>query len=311
MNDLGSTHGPTIWLDGALLRADEPAILAGDRGFLLGEGIFETMLAVDGRVPLLARHVRRMTRSARELGIPITATLSELESAISRILRSDGLTEGTAAVRLTLSGGSGERGPSPPPTRRSHLLVSAAACPAPDARPQPGLAAGTPAPSVSLRLASFRVAAGAPSRRYKSSSYLDNVVARGEAAAAGADEALLLNASGRVAEASAANVLALRGDELLTPPVDEGALPGITRGLLLELAPGCGLAAREVPLTLDDLVAADALLLTSCLIGLRAVTSLSDKHGAVLGAWVGAPPAQAVVRLRAAHAHEAGLPAGA
>lgn len=253
---------PRVWLDGRLLPADRARIDPSERGFLLGDGLFETLLALDGRVPLAERHLARLAASAAALGIPMPFSKDAIAAACRSLLRANGLAAGPAALRITLSAGPGPRGLARPEPPRPTLVIAAAR-----------RGAG-PLPPARLHLASTRVSAASPLRRHKTLSYLENVLAWREAAAAGADEALLINTDGRIAEASAANLFVLRDGALWTPRIEDGALPGITRGLVLELAPAEGLAVREAGLRVEDLVAAEAVFLTSSLAGLRPVVSL-------------------------------------
>jgi branched-subunit amino acid aminotransferase/4-amino-4-deoxychorismate lyase len=114
-----------------------------------------------------------------------------------------------------------------------------------------------------LITSSIRVLADDPSTQHKTANRLPNILARTQADAAAADEALIMNNRNEVAEATAANVFALRGRELITPPLSSGAIAGTTRAFLLKLASQCGFAATEAPLALEDCAAADGLYLTS------------------------------------------------
>ncbi len=288
-----------IWLDGERMPAGQARIDPSDRGLLLGEGLFETLLAVQGRPVLAGRHWQRLSTSAEALGIPLRWTPERIDHACRELLTATGLDRGLAALRVTLTGGAGPRGLLPPADPRPRLLITAA--------PQSdGLL-----PPARVILASARVSSSSPLRRHKSLSYLESILARREAAAAGADEALLLGEAGQLVEASAANLFLVDGSRLRTPPVSDGALPGITRGLLLELAAEVGLEPREERLGLDDLRQAEAVLLTSSLIGLRPVIALlggSDPREALEARWPADPPA--LRRLRARYEREIGLGPG-
>lgn len=287
---------PQVWLDGQLLPADQARIDPGERGFLLGDGLFETLLAVDGRAPLSERHLARLAASASALGIPLPFAIAEIEAASRALLRASGLAEGLAALRITLAAGPGPRGLARPESARPTLLITAA-----------GREAGR-LPPARLHLASTRVAAASPLRRHKTLSYLENVLAWREAVAAGADEALLLNTEDRIAEASAANLFALRDGALWTPPIEDGALPGITRGLVLELARVEGLGLREVGLRVEDLIVADAVFLTSSLAGLRPVSALGGLRDRPDARWAVERPE--IDRLREGYARSLDLGRG-
>ena len=239
----------------------------GDRGLTLGDGLFETILSRGGELMLLDEHLARLTRGCATLGLP-EPDLSEArrlcEDAAASI-------EGRAAVRLTLTAGSGGRGLDRPADPAPRLFATTAAAPAPTG-------------PATLITASVRRNEGSPASRLKTLSYLDSVLARAEATAAGADEALMLNNAGEVACAAAANIFWIEGERLCTPALDCGVLDGVIRAKVLEAAPRAGLTPHEIRAMPGQIAAADEVFLTSSLIGLRPVSSLD---GNTLGAGIG------------------------
>ncbi len=237
-----------IWHNGALREGTTIALEAGDRGLLLGDGLFETV-AVFNRTPFrLAEHWDRMTAAAVQLGIPLGR--AELDRAVTALVAASADAHGI--LRITVTRGVGPRGLAPAPNAVPTILATLAPW-------RPDMAFR----SVALATSSIRRNGGSPLSRIKSLGYLDNVLALKEALELGADDALLLNEAGSVACSSAANVFAMSGSRLLTPPIADGVLPGITRALVLGLAPGCGLSVAEVSLKLEDLRGADAVFLTN------------------------------------------------
>ena len=217
-----------VWLNGALLDAAVARIDPADRGFTLGDGVFETIRAVGGGAGAhAARHFARMRNGAAVLGIAVPFGDDALFEALCSVLRENALPD--AALRLTLTRGPAPRGLLPVGEARPTMLISAGPLP-------------EPLPPARVIVAQrTRRNEFSPLSRIKSLNYLDGILARQEAAAAGADDALLLNSRGSLAEATAANVF-LRVDGIwVTPPEEDGALPGIARGLLLEV----GTAAEE------------------------------------------------------------------
>ncbi len=268
-----------VWLNEALMEAAEARIDPADRGMLLGDGLFETLCAVDGRVVAAAPHFERLRQGADYLGIPVQRSDEELHDLCATLLHANALTAGRAGLRLTLTRGTGPRGLLPPSDPQPTLLLTSFAVPLPPM-------------TLSLATASVRCNEYAPCRRFKTLSYLDNVLARRQAAARGADEAVMLNTAGRVASASAANIWVVEGETLVTPPLDDGPLPGITRARLFEVASALGLSAREDSIAPERLAAADEVFLTNSLIGVVAAGRLD---GRVL------PPARLAPRLQAAY----------
>ncbi|WP_448204703.1 aminotransferase class IV [Azospirillum sp. sgz302134] len=246
-----------VWLNGRLLPADEARIDPADRGFTLGDGLFETIRVGGGQARHLDRHLARLEASAAVLDLPIPYGVAVLAGAVADLIAARGLAEGT--LRLTLSRGVGARGVLPPAEPHPTVLMTLA-----PAAPPAG-----PVEAVIAR--STRRNEHSPLSRLKTLNYLDAILARQEAAKRSAGEALLLNTAGRLAEASVANLFLVMNGHLLTPPVSEGALPGIRRALILER---CG--AEERPVTVEDLMRADEAFLSNSL-GLRPLLSVDGR----------------------------------
>jgi branched-chain amino acid aminotransferase len=276
------------WVNDRLVSADAPQLFLADRGFQLGDAIFETMRARRGVVIELDEHLERLRESAVPLGIALPADDAPIVAAIHALLGADGLAgdgsdghaPGDAAIRVTVSRGVyaarglAPRGDSSGPT----IVVQAW----PHAEPgSQVLSAG-----LSLVTSAVRRDPGSPLAGVKSTSRAENVYARLEADRAGADDALLLTTAGEVCEGTSANIFAIRGERVVTPPLTSGCLAGTTRAWLLAHAATHGLAAAEVPLTPATLAAADEAFLTSSVAGLLPVTSLD---GAAIGRGVPGP----------------------
>jgi branched-subunit amino acid aminotransferase/4-amino-4-deoxychorismate lyase len=229
-----------------------------DRGLLLGDGLFETILARDGELVLWEPHLARMTAGCAVLGLPAPdadEALALCEAAVA------GLQGRRGAVRLTLTAGSGGRGLDRPGAITPRLFATAA----PAARPE------GPAQLVTV---SVRRNEGSPVSRLKTLSYLDNVLARREA---GPAEALMLNSRGEIACAAVANLFWVAEGRLETPALDCGVLDGIMRGQVLAAAKALGVEAAQVRVGRERLVDAEGLFLTNSLIGVRAVERLDGR----------------------------------
>jgi branched-subunit amino acid aminotransferase/4-amino-4-deoxychorismate lyase len=184
--------------------------------------------------------------------------------ALDQALAVAGLTDGRAAVRLTWTAGSGGRGLDRPAQPQPLLVASAAPAPLPLA-------------PAALVIVSVRRNAGSPASRLKTLAYLDNVLARRGALAAGADEAVMLNTAGEIACAAAANLFWVSDGRLCTPTLDCGVLDGIVRAQVLALSAAMGVDDVEVRAGPQALNAAEAIFLTNSLIGVRAVGRLGDR----------------------------------
>lgn len=256
-----------VYLNGRFVPAEEACVSVFDRGFLYGDGLFETMRAYRGRLPLGPAHMERLQRGASALDLRLPAPPATLLAAALELLARNRLED--AVVRLTLSRGTGPRGYSPRGASQPTLVLSA--------HPASPLEAPAPAP-WRLHTSSHRVRVNDPLTSAKTANKLLHVLARAEAEAAGADEALLLNTAGRVAEAAAANLFWFEGDRLLTPPVEDGALPGITRGFVLEIGRQSGWTCAETGAVPDRLRAADAVCLTLSSLGIVSVASWDGRE---------------------------------
>jgi branched-chain amino acid aminotransferase len=241
----------TIWCNGQLLAPESARIDPRDRGFTLGDGLYETIRVRDGRLLRIDRHFARLGEGLRLLDIRLKVDENALTGAMLAVLRADGLSD--AALRLTVSRGVAARGMAPDPTARPTVVISA-------------VAHAPPEPARVMVTTVTRRNAASPISRVKTTSCLDSILARMEAVRHDMDDAILLNGEGWVAEATAANIFAVIDRVLVTPPIRDGALPGIMRAAVMSHVP-----LGECSLSVDDLARADEIFLTSSL-GIRPVT---------------------------------------
>jgi branched-chain amino acid aminotransferase len=258
---------PWICWNGRIVRASEVTISPLDHGVLYGDGLFETMRAYDGRVFRLDAHLERLAASAPVLHLELPWTAAELGTAVEQALSANTLTD--AYLRLTVLRGVGPPGPDPRLCREPQYFVVARPL-----KPYPERCYAEGAVAV---VATTRQNEGSPLSRVKSLSYLNHVLARVEAREAGADEALLLNGRGELAEGASSNLFALCGGTLVTPPVESGCLPGIARAVVLEIAPRLGLAVALRPLALSELLDADEAFLTNSLMEVMPLARAGDR----------------------------------
>ncbi|MGV8977573.1 MAG: aminotransferase class IV [Cellulomonas sp.] len=219
-----------IWADGRLCGVDDPVATAVDHGLTVGDGIFETCSVEGGRAFALTRHLRRLARSARGLGIA-EPDEDAVRAGIDAVLATAGADVGR--VRITVTAGPGPLGSNRAAAGSTRQTVLVLAGPA--VRNEVSRAIRVPW----VRNERSAVAG------LKTTSYAENVVALAEAYRRGADEALLANTVGELCEGTGSNVLVERDGELVTPRLTSGCLAGITRELLLEWASADGLPVRE------------------------------------------------------------------
>jgi branched-chain amino acid aminotransferase len=253
----GSSSG-CVCVNGRFSIPGEAVVSALDTGFLLGDGLFESLRASGGVPYLLDRHLARLLSAAAAIelgGLPPAAALEEqVLETLDRAALPD------AYVRITVTRGPGGQGllaSAGPPT------VVVAALPAPSrARANEGIAV-----ALLERRTEERAAA-------KSTSWQKAVLDRRLVARRDAEEGIYVAADGRVLEGVSSNVFAVVGERLLTPPVCD-CLPGITRARLLELAPHVGVAASEARIELEQLMGAEQVFVTNAVLGLRAVDTIA------------------------------------
>ena len=253
------------WVEGKIIPAAEARVPVLDHGFLFGDGVFEGIRVTDRGIFRLDDHIKRLSTAGRAIGIQPEGGFARAREIACETTRAWGARDGY--LRLIVTRGVGALGIDPT-TCLNPAIICIAAGPA---EPDPEKTArGLDLITSSLR----RPAGDVLDPRVKSMNYLNNVLAKREARNRGADDALVLNGLGLIAEASATNVFALTGNRLDTPQVTDGALEGLTRRTVMELAVERGLEVRERSLGRFDLYAADAVFLTGSRAGLIAVGSL-------------------------------------
>ncbi|MEU2224614.1 aminodeoxychorismate lyase [Streptomyces sp. NPDC018347] len=245
-----------IWLDGGLREAESARVSVLDHGLTVGDGVFETVKAVDGRPFALTRHLDRLTRSARVLGLP-EPDPDEVRHACTAVLEANPMPLGR--LRITCTGGHGPLGIG----RGEHGPTLVVAVGATTRRPD-----STVAVTVPWTRNERGALAGV-----KSTSYAENLVALACAHRLGASEALFGNTVGRLCEGTGSNVFVVLDGEVHTPPVASGCLPGITRALVLQWT-----GARETDLPLDVLHRADEVFLTSSLRDVQALHRIDGRE---------------------------------
>jgi branched-chain amino acid aminotransferase len=286
-----SDPGPRfVWVDGMVRPAAAEHLSAFDRGFLLGDGVFETLRARHGRVTELTEHAARLRRSAEGLAIALPTDLEPtMAQGIADLLAAEGLDgpDGDASVRVTVSRGRWpSRGLLPPAGEPLTATIVIQSWP---------VARHTsigPVPEVAVVTSALRRDPANPMATIKTTSRADFVYARLEARRAGAEDAVFMTVSGHLCEATQANIFLVRRapdgrTDLATPALDCGVLPGTTRSWLLDWAARVGLRPVEGWLTPEDAGAASEAFLSSSVAGILPVTRFDGRPvgGGRPGAW--------------------------
>ncbi|HEY8529290.1 MAG TPA: aminotransferase class IV [Paenibacillaceae bacterium] len=267
-----------VLVNGQLKNREEAVISVFDHGFLYGMGLFETFRTYGGRPWLLERHAARLVRGCRMLGIAWEPDPERMRADIGRLLEANGLADGY--IRWSVSAGEGEIGLTADPYLRPTEVIYAKALP-PDGWP-------SSRPGKTLRL--LRLPRSTPESpvRMKSFQYINNMLGKRELAESGAGpgtEGLFLDPQGHLCEGLVSNLFWLAGGTLHTPSTDTGALPGVTRDFIMDMARTSGVAVREGRYVPDDLRRAEEIFLTNSIQEIVPVTRVEDEEGKPL--WSG------------------------
>jgi branched-chain amino acid aminotransferase len=253
-----------VFLNGRFVPEEQASVSVFDRGFLYGDGLFETMRVLHGHPFRWEQHLDRLERGAHFLRLPVPYLPEQLRQFASQLLSEhpgfDGL------LRLTVSRGVGRRGYSPAGADHPTVVMAL--------HPLAVAPASGRAPRWKLRAASIRLPAGEPLAQFKTCNKLAQILARAEADAAEADEALLLNTDGFVVEGATSNLFWVEDGRICTPPLASGILAGVTRSVVMELCRSQGIPAMEQNTTIKDLQACQGVFLSLSSYGVVAADSL-------------------------------------
>ncbi len=251
-----------VHLNGRVVPASQATISVSDAGFVHGASVFSTMLARNGRVFRLDRHLARLTATARRFALRTDATAEQLTAAVDELLAANSLAD--ARVRITLSPGQAE-GEGPTTT----LLT---ADPLPEYPPQ------WYSEGIGVIVTQFKQSRDDPLCGYKTGCYLPRLLARQAAAAKGMTEALWFTTDNLLAEACFCNVFCVLGGQVVTPPLDTPVLPGVVREAVVELCGERGVECTDNrPVTVREMLAAEEMFLTSSCSGVRPVVRV-ERH---------------------------------
>lgn len=257
-----------IWLDGKLVDESEAKISVFDHGLLYGDGVFEGIRIYNGRVFRLEEHIRRLFGCARAIVINLPWTQEEVIRYTCETVAANQLRDGY--IRLVITRGAGELGLNPYLCPKPSMFIIASTIKLyPDEHYLNGLSI--------ITCATRRPAPAALMPQVKSLNYLNNIMAKVEAIQSNALEAIMLNEQGFVAECTGDNVFIIKDGKLYSPLISDGALDGITRGVIIELAAAMGLPFEERSITRYDIFTADECFLTGTAAEVIPVVSLDRR----------------------------------
>lgn len=257
-----------IYIDGQLYEKEDAKISVFDHGLLYGDGVFEGIRFYDRRVFRLEEHIDRLFDSAQAICLKIPLTREEVIRATIDTIKANELNDGY--VRLVVTRGSGDLGLDPSHCPKATVIIIASKITLyPQEMYENGLGVVT--------CATRRIPHGALSPMVKSLNYLNNVLAKIEAANAGAGEGLMLNEHGYVAECTGDNIFIVKRGKIYTPPISSGALAGVTRAVVFEMAREAGIEISEPDMTRYDIFTADECFLTGTAAELIPVVTLDRR----------------------------------
>ena len=247
-----------------LVNGRETGVDPADRGLAYGDGLFETMAAVDGGIRWLDYHLERLGRGCRRLAIEAPD-----REVVRTEIAANSPRSGRAIVKLIVTRGPGERGYRPPDAPKPTRILGFSAW--------PEIPSSHYTHGIRVRVCALRLGVSPALADLKHLCRLEQVLAHLELRGHDVEQGLLLDTTERVVGGSSSNVFAVRGAELLTPAVTRNGIAGVMRRVVLETAPHAGLAPREADLTLRDLNDADELFVTNALIGIWPVARLDER----------------------------------
>lgn len=251
-----------LYLNGNIISDSDASINPADRGFLLGDGLFETIRCDNGKPLALQAHWKRLLAGIKYLALPLTISFEEIKSTIEKLLIANNLNR-LAAARITITRGIGPRGISIPEQSRPTILIIV-------------FALNKKLNPISLCTNDIRINEYSPLTKFKTLNYLDKIIARQQARTQGFDDAILLNTKNHIVSTTTANIFFVKNNILHTPASQEGALPGITRQQIIELAMQQNIECQEGRYTIDDLNAATEVFITNSLIGVQGVARVNN-----------------------------------
>lgn len=266
---MGEKEERWVYINGEYFRKDEAKVSVFDHGFLYGDGVFEGIRVYDGNVFRLKEHLERLYDSAKSIMLEIPLTMEEMQQAVVDAVRKNGLRD--AYIRLVVSRGAGSLSLDPRSCKNPQVIIIV---------DQVRLFSkelyenGLPIVTVPTR----RNIPDALNPKIKSLNYLNNILVKIEATRAGVGEALMVNEHGYVAEGSGDNIFIVKRGVLYTPPGYVGALEGITRRAIMDLAEQLNYPVKEEPFTRHDVYVADEVFLTGTAAEVIAVVEVDGRR---------------------------------
>ena len=255
-----------VFLNGNIVPDTEGYITSGDRGFLYGDGIFETLRTYNGEPFKLAEHLERMCSSAKKLSILPVYTNAEVSESIKELIEKNNVQD--AYIRITLSRGAGGNGLGINNNLKSTMLIQ--------------VKSFTPyekklyEEGMSLVVSRHRRSTSCPISCHKTTNLLTSILLKEEAKRKSANDTIVINTDGYVAECVVSNIFIINNGSVTTPPLDTNILPGITRKTVLDICQNSGIPAREECFKIETLIKADEIFITNSLMEIMPVSMIEN-----------------------------------
>lgn len=261
-----------LWHNGAFKNQDDVFVSISDRGFTIGDGVFDSMLIYKKNPVFMTDHMTRFLNNAEVLKIQHGLNLKDAEKIILALIEkndlNNDLSEGYHFMRSTITRGPGMRGIKPPENPEPTILIRVSKeLPGPDKMPDGNL----------IFSQNIRRNEGSILSRIKSNNYADNILAMIEAEEKGANDALIMNNQEKITCATSSNVFVLNNDKLYTPPLEDGVLDGITRKNVIDIAHAMNIPFEEKSLSRNDIIHCESVFLTNAIVGVRRVVRIEDR----------------------------------
>ena len=256
-----------VWINGKFFDSDNAKVSVFDRGFLYGDGVFETMRSYAGVVFKLDEHLDRLYKSLSVVKIKLPYRKRQLKDAIYRSLQVNALK--SAYIRLTVTRGEGRFSIDYKDDFKPNVVIVAKEF---GEYPEDMYARG-----ISAKVSKIRHNEYSPVSKIKSLNFLNYILARLDAKAQGFDEAILANTKGHITEGATTNIFLVKDEALMTPPPESGIIPGVTREVILKIARKLRLKIREREVSYKDLLNSDEVFLTNSLVEVLPVTRIDSK----------------------------------
>lgn len=272
-----------IFIHDHIIPEEQAHISLHDRGLLLGDGLFETLKADHGHIHFFDAHYTRLKKSADLLFIPWSLDSEQLRNRCQQLLVANALDKSLASLRITLTRGISQRGITIPKNQHPTILITAAPYSPPDhIYPR-------------IFITTIQRNSQSPITRLKTLNYLEPILARQEAQRQGFDDGLMLNTERLVAECSTANIFFIKDEKIMTPRLENGILPGITRDIVITLCKKNQIPLIEKDITPTEALESDGAFQTNSLVGVQPLSSINN----VVLSSHHAPLIQAVMQLYA------------